>query len=73
MLDYCDRFGDMIYEVCTQFGPIPKLGGETAEKIFNELSKEAPVDKLVERRRWRDARLAGLAKLKNEMEKEGNL
>ena len=69
MLDYCDRFGDMIYDVCKNFGPVPKLGGETAEKIFNELIVEAPVDQLGERRRWRDARLAGLAKLKNEMKK----
>ena len=68
MLSYCDRYGDMIYKITSDFGPAPKWEGPTAEKIAREMNERLPVDTLPERRRWRDARLAALAKLKKELD-----
>ena len=64
---YCDRYGQMIYDVTNSFGPVPKMGGETAKNISKELEKRIPLEKLDERRKWRDVRLAALAKLKKEL------
>ncbi|GFY57308.1 lambda-crystallin homolog [Trichonephila inaurata madagascariensis] len=64
MLDYCNRYGQGIYKVSETFGPNPKMEGELAEKVHEEISKISPVENLVERRRWRDARLTALARMK---------
>jgi len=64
MANYCERYGDTIYNVASTFGPTPVFGGPVAERIAAELTERIPLDQLAERRRWRDVRLAELAKLK---------
>lgn len=49
------------------FGPVPKFVGEMAEKISNELNEMCPLDKLKERRAWRDTALTKLSILKKEL------
>ena len=66
-MDYCEKYGKGIYDIASKFGPPPRWDGAVAEKIITEMDKRIPVDTLVERRRWRDARLSALAKMKNEM------
>lgn len=51
-------------------GPIPKMEGPIAEKVSNQLNAMCPLDKLVERRAWRDACLTKLSILKQEMNKK---
>ncbi len=70
MRQYCERYGETIYNVSKSFGDIPKWEGPTAERIVAEMNEKFPLDTLVERRRWRDARLSALAKLKKEMKEQ---
>ncbi|GIY00204.1 lambda-crystallin homolog [Caerostris darwini] len=64
MLDYCNRYGQGINKVSETFGPNPRMEGELAEKVNEEICKISPVEKLAERRCWREARLTALAHLK---------
>ena len=67
MKDYCERYGETIYQTVQNFGPNPKWHGEVFDKISADLEKIIPLDKLTERRQWRDNRLISLAKLKKDM------
>ena len=67
MKNYCERYGETIHKISEGFGPVEKWGGETGERINRDMEAMIPVDKLVERRRWRDARLAALATLKKKI------
>ncbi|XP_041354344.1 lambda-crystallin-like [Gigantopelta aegis] len=69
--NYCDRYGDIIYRVQQSFGPPEKMEGELVQQIQNELVKKVPLDKLDERRRWRERRMAALNKLKTELAQQG--
>lgn len=62
--NYCSRYKDSMYAVCQTFKPIPKFGGPTAENIAQQLNKITPLDKLAERRKWRDESLIKLSQLK---------
>ncbi|XP_015591467.1 lambda-crystallin homolog [Cephus cinctus] len=64
---YCEVYKNSIYKTSMTFGPIQKFEGPTAEKISNELNEITPLDKLQERRAWRDAALTKLSILKKEM------
>ncbi|GBM86196.1 Lambda-crystallin [Araneus ventricosus] len=64
MLDYCNRYGQGIHKVSETFGPNPRMEGELAEKVHEEICKISPLEKLAERRQWRDARLTALAHMK---------
>lgn len=70
MLNYCDRYAKTINAVSHTFGPIPKMEGEQAEEISRQLNEMVPLDKLQDRREWRDACLTKLSQLKNEMNKK---
>lgn len=51
-------------------GEIPRMTqSSSAETICNQLNAMVPLDKLPERRAWRDACLTRLAMLKKEMNK----
>lgn len=65
---YCETYSKAIYDVSMTFGPTPKFAGEMAEKISNELNEICPLDKLQERRAWRDTALTKLCVLKKELE-----
>ncbi|KAI4495333.1 hypothetical protein M0804_001534 [Polistes exclamans] len=70
MKKYCETYNKSIYDVSMTFGPVPKFVGETAEKISNELNEMCPLDKLQQRRAWRDKALTKLANLKKELNQE---
>ncbi|KFM79276.1 Lambda-crystallin-like protein, partial [Stegodyphus mimosarum] len=67
MLDYCSRYADGIYNVSETFGPVPHMEGEMAEEINRQLCEKVPLNCLEMKRKWRDERLACLAKLKRSM------
>jgi len=76
--NYCDRYGETIYNVSQDLGPIPTgWKQETAEDKAEVASLETsmletiPLESLYTRRVWRDKRLAALAKLKRDMDKQG--
>lgn len=70
MKKYCETYKNSIYDVSMTFGPTPKFEGEMAEKISQQLNEICPLDKLQERRAWRDKALTKLSLLKKELNKE---
>jgi len=73
---YCDRYGQTIYDVSSDQGPVPtgwKQESEAdkaeASSLHETMCQVVPLDQLNQRRVWRDKRLAALAKLKREMDK----
>nr|XP_040220092.2 lambda-crystallin homolog [Anopheles coluzzii] len=64
MLNYCDRYCNTIYAVSETMGPTPRMEGKVAEQVAKEMEEMVPIDKLPERRAWRDACLTKLAQLK---------
>lgn len=70
MLDYCKRYGEGIYEVSKTFGANPRMEGELAGYVHEEMCKLSPVENIVERRKWRDTRLTALAKMKRILDQE---
>jgi len=75
--NYCDRYGETIFNVSEDLGPIPTGWKQESEADKEEVRalqaamiKTVPMEKLNERRVWRDKRLAALAKLKRDMDKE---
>jgi len=71
IVDYCKRYSEGAVKVQDQtFKQIPVLYDvPTAEKIQAEYNQTMPLDKIQDKRRWRDDRLAALAKLKQQMGK----
>ncbi len=68
VVDYCDRYAAGAYKVCETMTPPPVLYDQaTALTVQQDLSVDIPLDKLTDRRRWRDERLAALAKLKKHL------
>ncbi|XP_061177336.1 lambda-crystallin-like [Saccostrea echinata] len=68
LLIFGDLYRETLYRVQCSFGPPKKMEGPTLEKMHNEIAARIPLDKLYERRKWRDIRLASLQKLKNELD-----
>lgn len=62
-------YGEPLYELQRQSGPPIRLEGAPLEMIQEELERQIPLDKINERREWRDQKLAELYKLKH---KTGN-
>nr|XP_021189028.2 lambda-crystallin homolog [Helicoverpa armigera] len=68
MKSYIERYGDTIHSVSQTMGEIPRMTtSPSAATICEQLNRMVPLDKLQERRAWRDACLTRLAVLKNEM------
>lgn len=72
MLDYCNRYGEGIYNVSETFGPNPRMEGAAAAEIDDMICQLSPLEKIAERRKWRDARLTALAKMKRILEEKEN-
>nr|CAD7577456.1 unnamed protein product [Timema californicum] len=70
MKSYCDRYSKTIHDVSMTFGPPPKFEGPVAEEIHHQLCEITPLNKLQERRAWRDDGLTKLAVLKNQMKRK---
>ncbi len=67
MEEYFAKYSKGIYDVSATMGPPPKMEGATARLITEELTRAIPVEKLEERRKWRDQRLIALSQLKKKM------
>lgn len=67
MLNYCDRYNKSIYDVSQTFGETPRMIGPVAAKIAKQLEEMTPLDKLAERRTWRDNCLTQLSQLKKKL------
>ena len=61
MRDYCQRYGENIVRVCETEAPPRPLAGGTLEAVSEAMERRVPLDRLDERRQWRDRRLAALA------------
>lgn len=70
MASYLERYSTTMQSVSGDFGAIPSFSGPGYEQVVKELNELIPLDQLEERRKWRDRRMAGLAKLKKEMDDE---
>jgi L-gulonate 3-dehydrogenase len=71
--DYCERYGENITVICAEqdkLGARAMKGSATADVIHAAMRKAIPADKLVERRKWRDDRLASLYLHKRDMLKK---
>jgi len=75
--NYCDRYGQTIYNVSEDLGPIPTGWKQETEADKAEVAaleatmcSTVPLKELYKRRVWRDKRLAALAKLKRDMDRE---
>lgn len=67
--DYCTRYGANIVTVCNSQAPPRELGGATLGVVKEAMEREVPLDKLGEMRKWREERLAALARHKMDLEK----
>jgi L-gulonate 3-dehydrogenase len=67
MESYCDRYSQTLYDVSLTLGPVPKFEGPLVKEINEQLCAKVPIEKLPERRVWRDACLTKLSTLKKEM------
>ncbi len=70
MRQYCERYGETIYNVTQTFGPPPRWKGATRDRVVADLDARFPLDRLPDHRRWRDRRLEALSKLKREQDAE---
>ena len=70
MKEYFDKYGKSIESVCLDFGPVPAFTSNEKgyQKVVEEMHKRIPVEKLPERRKWRDERLIALSQLKKRMD-----
>lgn len=67
IVDYCKRYADGAFRVCQTMTPPPiQYDISTAEKVLEKFQSTIPLDKIPERRMWRDDRLAALAMLKRQ-------
>lgn len=67
MESYCDRYSKTIYDVSVTSGPVPKFEGPLVKEMNTQLCAKVPIEKLPERRAWRDACLTKLSVLKKDM------
>lgn len=54
-------------QVSKTFGDVPLFGGQKAIEISHQLEELCPLDKLAERREWRDNCLRQLSMLKKKL------
>ncbi len=57
-----------MYDVSMDSGPVPKMEGKTAQLITDFWTEKIPIEKLSERRKWRDERLIALSQLKKKLD-----
>lgn len=67
MKKYCESYNKSIYDVSQTFGPTPKFVGKEAENVCAQLEEICPLDKLQDRRAWRDLALTKLSILKKDL------
>lgn len=67
MQNYSERYSKTMYAVSMTMGETPLMAGPQATVVHEQLCQMTPVEKLPERRAWRDRCLTALAKLKKEL------
>lgn len=65
-INYCDRYANTIHAVSETFKPLRKFEGPPVKDIANQLEAMVPLDRLQDRRNWRDLCLSKLSQLKKE-------
>ncbi|XP_012260955.1 lambda-crystallin homolog [Athalia rosae] len=65
---YNEVYKETMWSVSKTMGPVPKFEGEVAKKIAEQMNAITPLDKLQERRAWRDEALTKLSTLKKELD-----
>lgn len=68
MSNYCDRYAETIFTVSKTLGPVKLFEGASLQNVDQQLTDQVPLEKLQEKRAWRNNCLASLAKLKKEIE-----
>lgn len=63
ILDYCEKYGANIEKICEEQCQSRQLHGSSTARVIHDAmcQSSVPVEKLDERRAWRDKRLAALA------------
>jgi L-gulonate 3-dehydrogenase len=67
MENYCERYCNSMYAVAQTFAPAPRFEGDLVKEIAKELGEKVPINKLQERRNWRDRCLTQLSILKKKL------
>ena len=71
VVDHAVVYGPNITRICESQTPARDLlSGSTLEHVKTVMETKIPLDKLDERRKWRDQRLSALALHRREMEKK---
>ncbi len=68
MDDYFKKYSNGYYDVTTTISKPEHWVGKTADLIAKEMNRVIPVEKLPERRKWRDDRLIALSQLKKKLD-----
>lgn len=68
--NYCERYANTIYSTSRDFKPLEKWEGPKVAEIAKQLENLVPLDKLQDRRNWRDLCLTKLSQLKKEMDQQ---
>lgn len=69
-VNYCERYRESMYNVSKTLQTLQKFEGPLVQEISKQLEGDIPLDKLQERRNWRDLCLTKLSLLKKEMNKK---
>ncbi|XP_037932321.1 lambda-crystallin homolog [Teleopsis dalmanni] len=69
MTNYFERYSKTIYAVSETMGPTPKMEGATAVEVAKQCEAMVPLNKLNERRTYRDNCLTQLSILKSKLNK----
>lgn len=72
MENYFERYSKTIYAVSETMGPTPKMEGPTAVEIARQCGLMVPIEKLAERRTYRDNCLTQLSILKKKLNSKKN-
>ncbi|MCL4132319.1 UNVERIFIED_CONTAM: hypothetical protein GTU68_001292 [Idotea baltica] len=67
---YVERYGETIHSVSQTLKPSPAWTLDDVKDMASQMEEKFPLDKLQERRAWRDARLIAISNLKKEMKQK---
>lgn len=67
MGEYLEKYAEGIYNVSKECQPLLKIEGEAAQQVVDTMMHEVPLDKLADKRAWRDRCLMELASIKDKM------
>ncbi|XP_060525396.1 lambda-crystallin homolog isoform X3 [Cylas formicarius] len=68
-VSYCERYGKMIEGISRDYKPAPKYEGNIVRQVADQLEKSTPLERLQEKRNFRDLGLSKLSLLKKQMSK----